>query len=66
MVWFVRVSCPFLKVEYESEFKARPFCKKDGEYLDSRKRNTGCRGCDMLELTPTERAYRYRQMFARR
>jgi hypothetical protein len=47
MVWFVKVSCPFLKVEYESEFKSHPICRKDGIYLDKHedRKEKGCQGC---------------------
>ena len=65
MVWFVRVSCPFLKVEYETEYKSHPICKKDGIYLDKHedKKETGCQGCEILELTPTDRLEKYYKMF---
>ena len=65
MVWFVRVSCPFLKVEYESEFKSHPICRKDGIYLDKHedRKEIGCQGCKILELTPTDRLEKYYKMF---
>lgn len=66
MVWLVRVSCPFLEVEYESEFKSHPICKKDGVYLDGRQKEAGCTGCEILELTPTERLKKYNKLFKER
>lgn len=64
MVWFVKVSCPFLKVEYE-EHTSHPICRKDGIYLDKHheKKEKGCQGCEILELTPTDRILKYYKMF---
>lgn len=64
MVWFVKVSCPFLKVEYE-EHTSHPICRKDGIFLDKHheKKEIGCKGCEILELTPTERILKYKKMF---
>ena len=60
MVWFVKVSCPFLKVEYE-ETTSHPICRKDGIYLDKHheKKEKGCQGCEILdrdELETVERS----------
>ena len=54
-----------MKCEYESEFKAHPICRKDGIYLDKHeeRRRIGCTGCDILELTPTQRVEKYYKMF---
>ena len=64
MVWFVKVSCPFLKVEYE-EHTSHPICRKDGIYLDKHqeKKEIGCQGCKILDLTPTDRILKYKKMF---
>ena len=64
MVWFVKVSCPFLKVEYE-ETTSHPICRKDGIYLDKHqeKKEIGCQGCEILDLTPTDRILKYYKMF---
>ena len=64
MTWFVKVSCPFLKVEYE-ETTSHPICRKDGIYLDKHqeKKEIGCQGCEILDLTPTDRILKYYKMF---
>lgn len=65
MVWFVKVSCPFLKVEYENEYKSHPICRLNGVYLDvhDEYKKEGCTGCKMLELTPTKRWLKFKQKF---
>ena len=64
-MFFVKVSCPFLHVEYENQYKSHPDCWKLGRLLDvyEETKDNGCTGCEMLDLTPTERWKKFRQKF---
>lgn len=64
-MFFVKVSCPFLHVEYESQYKSHPDCWKLGRLLDTYEvtKDNGCTGCEILDLTPTERLEKYFKMF---